>query len=60
MSNNKKLTGKRSWLSLLCIVAVGIALNLLGTKINAVFELPLYIDSIGTILSALLGGCRTA
>ncbi|MGX8703373.1 MAG: hypothetical protein ACSW8H_02845, partial [bacterium] len=57
MSNNKKITGKRSCLSLLCIVAVGIALNLLGTKINAVLELPLYIDSIGTILSALLGGC---
>lgn len=50
---------KRSWsaaLSLIALIAVGIALNVLGTELNGLLGLPLYIDDIGTILTAMLGG----
>ncbi len=46
----------RTGISLLCVVAAGILLNILGTKLNALIGLPLFIDDIGTILSAVLGG----
>lgn len=44
------------WLSLLVLVVVCVFLNFLGARINALFGLPFFIDNIGTILSALLGG----
>lgn len=53
------LKAKSSWktgLSLIGIIVVGIILNILGTRVNALLGLPLYIDDIGTILSAMLGG----
>lgn len=53
------LRSKSSWktgVSLVCIIVGCIFLNILGTKLNALLGLPLYIDDIGTILSALLGG----
>ncbi len=52
---NKSRVGKK-WLSLFCIIVICILLNILGTRINAFFGLPLYIDNIGTILAALVGG----
>ena len=52
---NKKRTGKK-WLSLVCVILICIFLNILGSKLNELIGLPLYLDNIGTILSALLGG----
>ena len=47
---------KRTWLSLLVLVAVCILLNNIGARLNGLLGLPFYIDNIGTILAALLGG----
>lgn len=44
-----------SWGALL-LCAAGIGLNLGGSWIAGRFSLPLYLDSVGTILSAALGG----
>lgn len=38
------------------LVAVCIGLNMLGTKLNSLLGLPFYIDNIGTILAAAVGG----
>ena len=46
----------KTWTSLFCVTAVCILLNLLGSKLNGALGLPLYLDNIGTILAALLGG----
>ena len=43
-------------MSLVCVIVVGILLNILGTRLNAMLGLPLFIDDIGTILSAMVGG----
>lgn len=53
------LRSKSSWksiASLIGIIVVCILLNILGTKLNGALGLPLFIDNIGTILSAMLGG----
>ena len=53
------MKSKSPWktgVSLVCVILTGIFLNILGTKLNALFGWPLYIDNIGTILSAMLGG----
>lgn len=53
------LRSKSSWksiASLIGVIVVCILLNILGTKLNGVLGLPLFIDNIGTILSAMLGG----
>ena len=42
--------------SLVGVIVVCILINLLGTRVNALLGLPLYIDDIGTILAALAGG----
>ena len=47
---------KRTWLSLLVLVAACILLNNIGARLNGLLGLPFYIDNIGTILAALLGG----
>ncbi len=47
---------KRTWLSLLVLVAACILLNNIGARLNELLGLPFYIDNIGTILAALLGG----
>ena len=57
MSNSRESAPNRSWQSLVCVVAAGIALNILGSKLNAALGLPLYFDGIGTVLAAMLGGC---
>ncbi len=38
------------------IVPVGIVLNIFGVLINEMFNLPLFLDSIGTILTAVILG----
>jgi len=50
---------KSSWktgVTLVCIIISGTLLNLLGTRLNAALGLPLFIDAIGTVLAAVLGG----
>ena len=51
--SNKTL---RSLSALLLTILICIALNLLGTKLNSLLGLPFYLDNIGTILSAAVGG----
>lgn len=51
----KKKTGNK-WLSLVSIIVICVLLNLLGARLNDFLGLPLYLDNIGTVLSALLGG----
>lgn len=51
-----KRSSAKTWLSLLALVVVCILLNNLGSRLNGLIGLPFYIDIIGTILAALLGG----
>ena len=56
MSTVKSKQIRTTALSLICVIAAGIALNIIGGRLNTMLGMPLYIDSIGTILSALCGG----
>jgi len=56
MMKNRQRSGWKSAVSLIGVILAGILLNLLGTRINEALGLPLFIDNIGTILSAVLGG----
>lgn len=38
------------------IIITCVLINILGTKLNALLGLPLYLDNTGTVLAALLGG----
>ena len=51
---SKKIT--KSIVSLLLTIIICISLNIAGTKLNGLLGLPLYLDNIGTILSAAAGG----
>lgn len=53
------IKSKASWktgVTLVCIIIGGTLLNMLGAKLNAALGLPLFIDGIGTVLAAVLGG----
>lgn len=57
MLSMRQHAGKRKTiLMFIGLVAVGILLNILGTKLNGLLGLPFYLDNIGTILTALVGG----
>lgn len=56
ISNQRSKSSWKSIASLIGIIVVCILLNILGTKLNGALGLPLFIDNIGTILSAMLGG----
>ena len=56
MTNLKNKHKGKKWLSLIYIIVICVLLNILGVKLNDLLGLPLYLDSIGTILAALLGG----
>lgn len=47
---------KKQNMMALCICVVGVALNLLLGFIVSVMGLPLYLDTVGTVLVAVLGG----
>ena len=47
---------KRKWLPLLFLIAGGILINVVGAKLALYFRLPLFLDSIGTVLVAVIGG----
>ena len=42
--------------SVLALIAFGLVLNIIPAKIALALELPLYLDCLGTILTAMLGG----
>ena len=52
LKRNRKITR----LSLFALVIVCVLLNFLGARLNEALGLPFFIDNIGTILAALLGG----
>ena len=63
MSKSTSKEPMRTWLVLICIIVLGIALNIIGSEINGALGLPLYLDCAGTTLAAMLGGglpCITA
>ena len=47
---------KKKWSSLLLLISGGILINLIGARLALFFRLPLFLDSIGTVLAAVLGG----
>ena len=47
---------KRALWAMLTLCALGIALNLAGLGVTGLLSLPLYLDSVGTILVASVGG----
>ena len=47
---------KERFLSLLLLIAGGILINVAGARLALFFRLPLFLDSIGTVLAAVLGG----
>ena len=47
---------KKKWLPLLLLILGGILINVVGAKLALFFRLPLFLDSIGTVLAAVLGG----
>ncbi|MBO4903770.1 MAG: HD domain-containing protein [Lachnospiraceae bacterium] len=51
----KKLSKKQNLVALYTIVA-GIALNMTLSSITAALDLPLYLDTVGTVTVAVLGG----
>ena len=53
-SLQKEKNNKLRWIFLLCLF--GLALNLLCNAIVTLLNLPLYMDTIGTIFTACLGG----
>ena len=55
--NSSAASARRSTvLSCFVLCAAGIALNLLLNKLASLAGIPLYLDSVGTVLTAVLGG----
>ena len=46
----------KSLLLLLITVVIGVGLNFLGRLLNTALGLPLYLDNVGTLLTAMTGG----
>lgn len=40
----------------LVLIVVSIAINMIGGQITSMVKLPIFLDSIGTLICALLGG----
>ncbi len=53
---NHRISKKKTIIMFLGLFVVSISLNILGTKISQWLGTPLYIDNIGTILAAAVGG----
>ena len=56
MASTLKSKPWKTGLSLVCVIGTGVLLNILGIKLNSLLGLPFFIDNIGTILSAMVGG----
>ncbi len=55
--------GKKKWIGFgsgALLIALGILLNIVPTKVVGVVGLPLFLDCIGTLLAAMLGGVLPA
>ena len=55
-SVNNSTTGNSFSVKMLCVMALAIAINVIGGQIALFLHLPVYLDSIGTILMAVLYG----
>ena len=53
---NRHPYGKKGLKTLLLLSVTGVALNLLITRLVGFFNLPLYLDMIGTVIVSALGG----
>lgn len=49
-------SGKQKLAATLLFCTIGIAINIIGSQIVSAFDLPLFLDSIGTVLAAIVGG----
>lgn len=56
MIRQTKSSRTMSLLMLLLTVVIGVGLNFLGRLLNTVLGLPLYLDNVGTLISAMTGG----
>lgn len=56
IETNRRMSKKKTITMFLGLVIVSIALNIIGTKISQWLGTPFYIDNIGTILAAAVGG----
>lgn len=54
-AGTKRGAPSRLW-SILGLCAICIALNVLGAQLALAFNLPVYLDSLGTILASMIGG----
>ncbi|MBP5668812.1 MAG: ECF transporter S component, partial [Lachnospiraceae bacterium] len=52
--NKKKHNNELRWILMICLF--GLALNLFFNSVVSILKLPLYLDTVGTILTAYLGG----
>ena len=46
--------------SVILLIVVGLLLNVIPAKIALAFDIPLYLDCLGTVLTAMLGGALPA
>ena len=56
MIRQTKTSRTMSLLLLLLTVVIGVGLNFLGRLLNTLLGLPLYLDNVGTLISAMTGG----
>ncbi len=54
-NNNRRLDGRRA-LEILLLCSLGILVNILLSDMSGKLELPFYLDAIGTIFAASIGG----
>ena len=54
IERNPERLSRKKYALILCLV--GLAINIIGVRIVRLTGIPLYLDNIGTILSAVLGG----
>ena len=55
MSNKRSIKDDFSMLSIL-IIPVGVAVNVVGGQLASLLHLPMYLDTIGTIFTAIIAG----
>ena len=53
---NASSSQKKKWLPLFLLITGGILINVVGARLALFFRFPLFLDSIGTVLVAVLGG----
>ena len=53
---NASSSQKKKWLPLFLLITGGILINVVGARLALFFRFPLFLDPIGTVLAAVLGG----